>query len=650
VQILEIVLYSHDGRRRSLPFATGALNVISGDSKSGKSALIDIVRYCLGSSGFRVPEGTIVEKVAWYGLRLQLETTQAFLGRPRPPEARATTTAMMLRLGAAVAAPDFDELDAHTNADAVVQQLGALIGIRENEASVPEMATRDRVEATLDHALVYCFQRQGEIANQDLLFHRQADQWIATHIRDTLPYFLGAVPADYVVLQDRLRRARAELRGHESRLERLERALETAGEEARSLLLEAQEAGLLPAEDRADLNSAAALTRQLAEALDAPADQIALALAADTGMETLLGRQREAASEYRDLTRTHSLIDRLLTEQAEYQGVLEREAELMTPAELISPQITENCPVCGQSVSSVSTTLDELRGALLSLREELGVAAHDEPRLRRMLIEVEKREDAIRGELGELQALLDRLGQQRVEVETLGSAFNRQSYVRGRIDHFLAGGGDISGDTMAEERERIATLQQEVEALVSRIGYDAVRENVTSILNVIGDDMRTWALQLGLEYAEFGVRIDLAQLTVVADRPTGRVPMTRMGSGMNWVGYHLVAYLALHKFFVRQGRPVPRFVMFDQPTQAFYAPDATDAERGQLRDEDRQAVERIFLLLRQVAVELAPSLQIVVMDHEYPDRPGLAPIVVEEWRGGLKLIPEDWPSDARRHR
>lgn len=200
---------------------------------------------------------------------------------------------------------------------------------------------------------------------------------------------------------------------------------------------------------------------------------------------------------------------------------------------------------------------------------------------------------------------------------------------------------------MESLRSRILALKREIDAIVEQIGYDAVRENVTSILNVVGEDMRTWALQLGLEYAENTVRIDLAQLTVVADRPTGRVPMTRMGSGMNWVGYHLVAYLALQKFFVNQGRPVPRFVMLDQPTQAFYAPDATDAERGNLRDEDRQAVDRIFQLLRQVAAALTPSLQIIVMDHEYPDRPGLSQVVVEEWRGGLKLVPEGWPGSVR---
>jgi ABC-type lipoprotein export system ATPase subunit len=43
MQILDIVLYSHDGRRRVVSLKPGLVNVITGASKSGKSALIDIV-------------------------------------------------------------------------------------------------------------------------------------------------------------------------------------------------------------------------------------------------------------------------------------------------------------------------------------------------------------------------------------------------------------------------------------------------------------------------------------------------------------------------------------------------------------------------------------------------------------------------------
>ncbi|WP_432185745.1 DUF3732 domain-containing protein, partial [Streptomyces tendae] len=40
-----------------------------------------------------------------------------------------------------------------------------------------------------------------------------------------------------------------------------------------------------------------------------------------------------------------------------------------------------------------------------------------------------------------------------------------------------------------------------------------------------------------------------------------------MGSGENWVGCHVNVHLALHHCSSPQGRPVPRLLMLDQPTQ-----------------------------------------------------------------------------------
>src|ERR1035441_2912988 len=84
MQILNIVLYSHDGRRRIVKLNPGVVNVITGASKTGKSALIDIVDYCFGSGECRVPEGPIRRAVSWFALHLQLDSGQAFVARRCP--------------------------------------------------------------------------------------------------------------------------------------------------------------------------------------------------------------------------------------------------------------------------------------------------------------------------------------------------------------------------------------------------------------------------------------------------------------------------------------------------------------------------------------------------------------------------------------
>src|SRR5438094_9137184 len=96
MQILELLLYGRAGQIRRIEFRPGELNIITGESKSGKSAIADIIRYCLGSETLRVPESTVFRKVAWYGLRGTSRFGTFFSGRPVPPEGQQSSSQAML--------------------------------------------------------------------------------------------------------------------------------------------------------------------------------------------------------------------------------------------------------------------------------------------------------------------------------------------------------------------------------------------------------------------------------------------------------------------------------------------------------------------------------------------------------------------------
>ena len=54
MQIRELVLYGRNGKVRHLPFSLGTVNIITGKSKSGKSAVGDIIDYCMGGSSCNI--------------------------------------------------------------------------------------------------------------------------------------------------------------------------------------------------------------------------------------------------------------------------------------------------------------------------------------------------------------------------------------------------------------------------------------------------------------------------------------------------------------------------------------------------------------------------------------------------------------------
>lgn len=118
--------------------------------------------------------------------------------------------------------------------------------------------------------------------------------------------------------------------------------------------------------------------------------------------------------------------------------------------------------------------------------------------------------------------------------------------------------------------------------------------------------------------------------------------MPQIGSGANWVAYHLLILFALQKHFIQNDRPTPRFIVFDQPTQVYYPPGSNDdiVEVGQSSDDI--AVNKMFNFMIDVVDSLSPNLQVIVTDHAYLTDDRFKNSVIEIWRKGEKLIPEEW--------
>ncbi|AHE27397.1 AAA family ATPase, partial [Burkholderia pseudomallei] len=79
-----ITLWSRTGERRSLRFERNRLNVITGESHTGKSALLDIIDYCFLASSHKLPDSIINENVGWYGLTFYVNDKTYTIARRSP--------------------------------------------------------------------------------------------------------------------------------------------------------------------------------------------------------------------------------------------------------------------------------------------------------------------------------------------------------------------------------------------------------------------------------------------------------------------------------------------------------------------------------------------------------------------------------------
>lgn len=173
------------------------------------------------------------------------------------------------------------------------------------------------------------------------------------------------------------------------------------------------------------------------------------------------------------------------------------------------------------------------------------------------------KQNDIEDELKRNQGQIDALAKQDDAFRTERGSQIRLARTMGRIAYFLE--TVPSPPAATSSVDELNAARKRVEALEKLVDPDNTAERLTSILNLIGDYMTQDSEKLDLEHSGSRLRLDIRQLAVVADTLDGPVPLFRMGSGGNWVGYHVVAHLALHRWFRQKDRPVPGFVFVDQP-------------------------------------------------------------------------------------
>ena len=62
-----------------------------------------------------------------------------------------------------------------------------------------------------------------------------------------------------------------------------------------------------------------------------------------------------------------------------------------------------------------------------------------------------------------------------------------------------------------------------------------------------------------------------------------------------------------------------------------------------LSEDDRSAVKRMFRYIFSSVDSTSQGFQVIITEHADIDENWFQAAVAERWRGGLKLVPEDWP-------
>lgn len=646
MQIKSLIFYNSTGEKRILSFNIGKVNIITGESKTGKTALIDIVNYCLGSDDCKISEGVIRDTVEWFAIHLHFKNEEVFIARQNPNRLHQNSTNHIhFENGDRIAIPDMKSLQSNSDIATLKAFFTRKLFISEY-TNIPESGTRYPLAVNFKHSRFYCFQPQDLIAQRNYLFYNQSDNFVAQSIRDTLPYFLGAVREDAFLVEQEIIVKKRELHRLERDLKEYERLKQDGSKKLFQLANEAKQLNLIAVERPSSTSAEAfqALKEVLRweetfdEVIQGENENLKKLIEEKLGFERQLSRKRD------DL----KAVKEFMSDSADYSSEAGQQKARLESINLYNHTDANlhACPLCNQDIQTQIPSIEAINKSLTDLSENLTTTLAERPKLTQYVEVLNAEVDQLRKEIEIRQNGIKAIYAEQEEANKQKDFNLRRGKTIGKIALFLE--SFFATEENESLKSKIESLRTQITTLEEGTGTDEKENKLESILNQINTQMTGWKNSLDLEYKESPIRFDIKKLTIFADTPTRSVPLLNMGSGANWVAYHLLIHFSLHKHFVKANRPVPRFLIIDQPSQIYFPPEKDPNQTGLIElSTDEKAVHQIFDFILAVTRELAPDFQVIITDHAKLNYPDFTEAIIEEWRGGQKLIPDNWlPRDA----
>ncbi len=636
MQIRELVLYGYNGKVRHLPFELGKVNIITGRSKSGKSVVGDIIDYCLGGDSCNIADGVVRDNVAWYGLLLQFDYERVFVARKNPDRGQQSTGFCYIEVGEKIEVPENCNFTSNTNVVGIEEALTRRLGISENLNTPPEGQSRLPLAANIRHALYYCFQGQDEIAAKNFLFHHQSDDFITQAIKDTIPYFLGAVSEEALALENERSILKRKLIIEKRKLEENRYLMGGGSERAISLIGEARQVGLVGVSTPIDFQDYQSMYVILQDAMGWSPSKVT----SNSGMDRLTflqSKHQEIQNDYDEIEINIDNAKKFVGETSGYYNEAQHQKVRLESIGLFE-QLDFNpgkCPLCSGSLEQPLPGVEMIKTSISNLDKSIANVTREQPKLRSFISELEHERENKREQLRVLELEIDGLYKQEDEKKRLRDINDRRAKVVGRISLWVE---SVENDMDSEKQEQaVKKIEDRLKEIDSILDRDSVKERKQSALSRIQGNMTNWAKELQLEHSDNPYRLDLNKVTVIIDKPERPVPLKQLGSGSNWVGVHLIAYFALQQYFISANRPVPRFLFLDQPSQVYF-PSQLDEKQI-----DWNEVNKMYQFIIERTIETNRKLQVIIVDHADLKEESFRKYICENWWPiDNNLVPNDW--------
>lgn len=634
-----IIIFNKNGEKRVVPLEQG-VNIITGESKTGKSALVEIIDYCLCSTRCTIPKGKITDFSYLYTLVMVIDDNSYVIARynwddggkmyfsKEPKDFVAENLELSYFVGKL--ALSYKE---------VKNEIECALGL-----FVTNMATdadQQGKKASLRNMVSYLFQHQNLIASKFALFYRFSDFYKRKDVIDQFPVFAGMISQEYYSDLIQLNTLKSQLKQKYKKQKTNEKSTAYIKENLSPLLTDyfalleqdfdnnvsvqkmLEIASNLPEFDDTQLYGESKITERYREL--------------NAELENLRNEEREILLKINnigDVSDAGSSFTQMLKDLKQQTSIAEIETDRYT------------CPLCGHECQEIAEEDSELNNATDWLDDELRITekytADFSEDVRKLKEAHSKIDEKIRGVWKQIKTIEEKF----ISSKALVSKREKVNYAKARIAIYaeMSSSGifeTVDGD-VEELKEKIARLEERIK------GFD-VDKKMSKAENFLSDNMNRLSLTLDFEEEyrpidlNFGLidgSFDIYQHQISNEN----IYLYEMGSGANWVSCHIALFLSfLHYFASQDNSPMPLIMFFDQPSQVYF-PQGDDKDK--ITQADLLAVNKmyktIFDEIKLIGKDTGILPQIIIVDHVSGDnlecKEEFNGYVRCNWRNGKALI------------
>lgn len=637
--IHEIGVIDQQGLKHPVNFQAG-LNVVTGKSSTGKSALIEIFDYCFGSDENTIPKGVITNSAAIYYVALAVNEQDMVIAR----DPNLATKAFFRRVDAF----DSGEIDREYFSSSYFRPLNEFkkhlrdffLDIDDVDESLAARANRrfnqKAPTPSVRSFTSFMLQHQNLVANKHALFYRFDEKEKRDQAIEHTKIFLGLVDQKFFHLSQEKERLSTDVKRLERQKETNKRTSESYKQKVAPVLCQLY--ALMGFKDEP-----LSLDKVLRHPQDAKdqLDGIIVAEKINHNSDAITQRyeqlklaRNQKTAELRKLQRQAASINKHIQEEELF---VENVKRFNSPQHVhISASV---CPFCHTEKDNLRQSAEKLQQAITKVSGSLAQARPMKAKFQSSLIEVQRDTEIVSKLLTDLNqqiAEIEKVNQQLAEQKSLyESIIMQKSKLFALLDTL-----NMADD--AELDREIKELKRELKKITDALKEYDVQKGLAAASVKVNEYMASIGSHFEFETSYKPINLhfsfetfDLYHLTPENEK----IYLRSMGSGANWLYCHVTLFLALHKYFVELGEKcaIPSVLFLDQPTQVYFPNFNRDnsatfeeqkkqeAEQRKIHsvdqniDEDIKAVENLFSQLSIYCNDLQLSNgfspQIIVTDH-----------------------------------